>query len=291
MCLGRAHRGRKRRREAVASVPERPDLEYVVPILARELAGASIVGAIAKKPVVLRCSVEEPRGPIRDVKRRYHSVVFAMGERDLVVLPMLAGRFDLAAAEAKDPGDLAVKFSLADGRALRYRDDVQMGKVWWTAPGTPIPGLAEGGIDVLGPEFTRARFRALAKGRRDQVKVFLMDRTALDAMGNAYADEVLWAAKLHPKRAVARLKPEEFDALHDAIVEVLAHARDVIAKRQPPLPEKVRDFLNVRGREGDPCPRCGGRIRTAGIHGHDACFCPTCQPDSDGRGFVDWRKT
>ena len=271
-------------------MPERPDLEYVVPRLAEQLVGAEIVGGSVRKPVVLRCAIDEVRGTITAVRRRSHAVVFAMGAHDLVVLPMLAGRFDLVDGAAKAPGDTAVRFELADGRSLRYRDDVQMGKLWWTVPGAPVPGFAEGGVDVLSPAFTVEKLAALAKGRREQLKVFLMDKTALDAMGNAYADEVLWAAQLHPKRATNRLAPEEVARLHAAIVGVLTEARDTIARRAPPLPEKLRDFLHVRGKKGEPCDRCGTTLRVAGIHGHDAYFCPTCQPDAEGKGFVDWRK-
>lgn len=272
-------------------MPERPDLEYVVPRLAAELVGRSIVSAAVRKPVVLRCAADEVRGEVRGVARRSHAVDLDLGAHHLVVLPMLAGRFELAPADAKVPADTAVSFGLSDGRVLRYRDDVQMGKVWWTAPGAPVAGLAEGGVDVLGPGFSVEVLRALAKGRREQVKVFLMDKTALDSLGNAYADEVLWAAKLHPKRVTARLAPEELGALHGALVSVLGGARDTIAGRAPPLPEKLRDFLHVRGRKGQPCDRCGTTLRVAGIHGHDAHFCPTCQPDAEGRGFVDWRRT
>ena len=62
-----------------------------------------------------------------------------------------------------------------------------------------IPGMQTGGIDILGPEFTRERFVSLLKHRRDQVRVFLLDKKALDSLGNAYADEVLFEAGIHPK--------------------------------------------------------------------------------------------
>ncbi|MBM4368793.1 MAG: endonuclease VIII [Deltaproteobacteria bacterium] len=268
-------------------MPERPDLDYVVPRLREALAGAEIAGARARKPVVLRCAIDEVRGRIEGVSRRSAAVVFHCGARDLVVIPMLAGRFEI---DGRDSADLAVAFTLADGRVLQYRDDVQMGKLWWTAPGAAIPGLGEGGIDVLGAAFAVEALSRLARGRREQVKVFLMDKTALDGMGNAYADEVLWAAKLHPKRTTARLSPAEIAALHAAIVEVVGGATATIAARRPALPEKLRDFLHVRGKKGDPCDRCGQAIRTVGIHGHDAYYCPACQPDAEGRGFVDWRR-
>lgn len=271
-------------------MPERPDLDHVVPRLEAELVGLSLVGATVRKPVVLRCLADELRGEVRGVKRRAHAVDVDLGARHLVVLPMLAGRFELCPPAQRVSADTAVIVTLSDGRQLRYRDDVQMGKIWLTEPGAPVPGLAEGGVDVLGPEFTVERLRALLKGRREQVKVFVMDRTALDAFGNAYADEALFAAGLHPKRSVSRLRPEEVVALHRALVDTLSRARDTIAARQPALHEKLRDFLNVRGRKDQPCPRCGTTIRVAGIHGHDAYFCPVCQPDVEGKGLVDWRK-
>lgn len=270
-------------------MPERPDLDYVVPILARELTGRAIVGQRVRKPVVLRV-LAEPRGTIRAVTRRAHAVVFDLDGRELVVSPMLAGRFTLATPPAKDPADLAVALLLDDGRELRYRDDVQMGKVYFLAPGTPVPGLETVGVDVRSPDFTLERFRALCRARRDQVKVFLMDKAALDALGNAYADEVLWEAGLHPKRMVRELDEAEVERLHRAIVTVIEHACRTIAERAPPLDEKLRDFLHVRGRKDQPCDRCGTKLRTTGVHGHDAFFCPACQPDVKGRGLVDWRR-
>lgn len=282
-------------------MPERPDLEYVVPILERELVGKSITSVAVRKPVVLRLAVEgTPQSalgghPIRAVTRRAHFVLVDFGADapvELVVSPMLAGRFALASPTDRAPGDLAMSFTLSDGRELRYRDDVQMGKVYVVPRGAwgLVPGLEKVGVDVLSKSFTREAFRALAKKRRDQAKVFLMDKSALDAMGNAYADEVLWAARIHPKAMVRSLDEAKLDRLHDAIVSVLSNARDEIARRGPALDEKVRDFLSVRGRVGQPCPRCGTTIRSAGVHGHDADFCPQCQPDERGSSLVDWRR-
>jgi formamidopyrimidine-DNA glycosylase len=180
---------------------------------------------------------------------------------------------------------------LSSGRELRFRDDVQMGKVYLLPAGewAVVPGLAVVGVDVLDPKvFTRSAFRELASKRRDQAKVFLMDKSALDALGNAYADEVLFEARIHPKAFVRSLSPEQVDGLHDAIASVLANARATVAGRSPPLDEKVRDFLKVRNRHGEPCPRCGAKIRTAGVHGHDAFFCPECQPDGRSSALVRW---
>ena len=284
-------------------MPERPELDYVVPILARELTGQSITALRVDSPVVLRVALREPASEvvpgatIEGVIRRAHFVVFALrGAADraleLVVAPMLAGRFSLVAPDARRTADLALTLALSDGRELRYRDDVQMGKAYVIEAGQRrnVPGLEHIGVDVLDARtFTRAAFRALAKTRRDQVKVFLMDKSALDALGNAYADEALFEAKIHPKTFVRSLPLPEIDRLHDAITAVIAEASAEVARRAPPLDEKVRDFLKVRNRHGKPCPRCGATIRKAGVHGHDAFFCPTCQPDERGSAIVDFR--
>lgn len=272
-------------------MPERPDLEHQVPRLAAEVVGRHVVGVRLRKPALWRSDLPpaalEGRA-IRAVRRRGHFVCFDLdGDRDLAVHPMLAGRFSLA--PGKDPADLALALALDDGRELRLRDDQQMAKVYLFPKGgeAAVPGLCDIGVDVLSDAFTVERLRALLKGRREQAKVFLLDKAALDSFGNAYADEALFEAGIHPKTPVNKLTPEQVATLHAAMRKVLGDARDEIARRDPPLEEKLRDFLKVRNRAGEPCPRCGGRIRAAGVHGHDAFYCPTCQPDGTGRGIVE----
>lgn len=282
-------------------MPERPDLEYVVPRLDAALRGACVATVVVKLPVVMRVAV--PGAPasilagrvIEKVRRHGPFVEFVIaGEPALrfAIHPMLAGRFSVGTG-GRVTADLALLIGFTDGRELRYRDDKQMGKVFLARPddARAIPAWSEVGVDVLDPTaFTVDRFAAIARGRREQVKVFLLDHGALDHLGNAYADESLWAAKIHPKARVSELTPAEVHALHAAIVEVLSTACAEIARREPPIDAKVRDFLAVRGKKGQPCPRCGTTVRTCGIHGHDAFFCPTCQVDRKGRGFVDWGK-
>ncbi len=282
---------------------ERPDLEYVVPRLRAALAGRRIVAVEVKKPVVLRVALEGDAASLlsgqvfSEVERRAHFVLFRFAEvkgrtpLELVIAPMLAGRFLIAEAKQKPPRDLAVAWMLDDDRRLLYRDDVQMGKVYVIPRGEwrVVPGLERVGIDVLSPGFTFDAFAALAKKRRDQVRVFLMDKSALDAFGNAYADEVLFEAGIHPKTLVPKLDTAALARLHAAIIAVTRSAIETIAARQPALDEKLRDFLKVRNRHGERCPRCGDTIRRAGVHGHDTFFCPTCQPETRKSGIVSWR--
>jgi len=283
-------------------MPERPDLEYVVPILDRETRGLTIERVEVRKPVVLRLTVAGTPEQllhgrrIESVTRRAHFFLFALGGEpplEIAVNPMLAGRFALEPAGSRTRADVAVALSLSDRRVLRYRDDVQMGKFYVIAQGawSKVPGLEKIGVDVLDDAtFTLEKLHELARQRRDQVKVFLMDKSAIDAFGNAYADEVLWEARIHPKKMARSLGDDELDRLHGAIVHVMRHACETIRTRQPPLDEKVRDFLNVRGRANEPCPRCGTKLRRARVRVDDSIFCPQCQPDSRGTSIVDWRK-
>jgi formamidopyrimidine-DNA glycosylase len=151
-----------------------------------------------------------------------------------------------------------------------------------------IPGMQTGGVDILSPEFSRERFVSLLKHRRDQVRVFLLDKKALDSLGNAYADEVLFEAGIHPKTFCRSISHDDGVRLHDAIVKVMREAVAEVAERAEPIDVKVRDFLKVRRKE--ICPRCGGKLRTAGVKGMDSWFCPHCQP-ARRPGFVDWTRT
>ena len=142
---------------------------------------------------------------------------------------------------------------------------------------------------MLSPAFDRTAFVALARKRRDQVRAFLMDKTALASIGNAYADEILFAARIHPKTMTRQLSDDDLGRLFEAIGGVLRHAIDEIERRAEPVDVKVRDFLSVRGRDGKPCPACGTTIRAVRVGDGDACFCPSCQPAAR-KLFVDWGK-
>jgi formamidopyrimidine-DNA glycosylase len=275
-------------------MPELPDLLYVQKHLARALTGRTVTATRLQKTVVLRSLVPGELGPLLGrrllgIERRLHFLIFRFEDVDLAVNPMLAGRFRLAKPGDRKEATLAFGLDL-EGAELRYLDDKQMGKAYLTKAGewSGIPGLDAQGLDVLSPAFTLERFRELVAKRRDQVRVFLLDKGALDSLGNAYADEVLFEAGLHPKTWCRALSPEDVARLHAAIGRVLREAIAEVERRGEPTEVKVRDFLKVRGKA--VCSRCGGKIRKAGVRGMDAYFCPRCQPETR-RGLVDWTKT
>ena len=275
-------------------MPELPDLLHILSKLDQRLRGRRVTAERVREPVILRCAV---RGTLSlllgrrldDLLRYTHFIVFRFEGLDLAVNPMLAGRFRFATPGERDEAALA--FALAfDDVELRYLDDKKMGKAYLTASGDwpAVPGLGAKGIDVLSNELTAERLARLLESRRDQVRVFLLDKKALDSLGNAYADEVLFEAGIHPKSWCRSLNHEEALRLHAAIVRVMKNAVAEVARRNEPIEVKVRDFLKVRMKAD--CPRCGSRVRKAGVRGMDAYFCPHCQPATRS-GLVDWTKT
>jgi formamidopyrimidine-DNA glycosylase len=236
---------------------------------------------------------------LRSIERRGHFIVFGLEPAlTLAVNCMLAGKFQLASPGDKVPKSMALGLTLAPpagvpatARDLRYLDDVRMGKIYVVPPDRvgEVPVLNNLGIDLLSPAFTLDSFRALARKRRDQVRPFLMDKSALASIGNAYADEILFAARLHPKTFVRKLSPDDVDRLYAAIGDVTRRAIDEIDGRDEAIEVKVRDFLSVRGRAGQPCPTCGTKLREVRVGDSDAVFCPQCQPATRAL-FVDWGK-
>ena len=275
-------------------MPELPELLHVQSKLRQRLVGQVVSSERVREPVVLRFAVRGNLSlllgrKLQEVARKAHFLVFRLEGLDLAVNPMLAGRFRLAAPGDKDEAALAFALGFGDIE-LRYLDDKKMGKAYLISSGDfrAIPGMQAGGVDILSPEFTRERFVSLLKHRRDQIRVFLLDKKALDSLGNAYADEVLFEAGIHPKTWCRTLSHDDGTRLHAAIVRVMTAAVAEVAQRDEPIEVKVRDFLKVRMKE--TCPRCGGKIRRAGVKGMDSYFCPTCQPTTRA-GFVDWTKT
>ncbi len=279
-------------------MPELPDLEYVASVLRERAVGRTIRTATVGDPTVLRLMIEATLPAllggrrIDSVERRGHFLRFGLGaDLVLVVNAMLVGRFFLEQGKAKKRAGTALCLELDDGQRLSYVDDRRMGKVYVARPADEarIPAYGALGLDVMSPAFSREAFERVVAKRRDQVRQFLMDKAAMASIGNAYADEILFEARLHPKTFCGKLAADDRTRLYDAIRSVLEAACAEIARRGGPIDEKVRDFLAVRGRDGEPCRACGTTLRAVRVGAGDACFCPSCQPVTRAL-FIDWRK-
>jgi formamidopyrimidine-DNA glycosylase len=282
-------------------MPELPDLVHIVKVLGPEIEGRLIAGATVKNPIVLRVLVpgsfpelvagRAMRGLERHGPFLHLGLEGQAGRLDLVMHLMLAGRLKLAAPGDRPLRDTAFSLELEDGRTLRYADEKSMGKVYLCPPGSlgSIPGYSSQGVDVVSPNFTYEAFSALIAKKRCQARVFVMDQASLSAIGNAYADEILFEAGIHPKAFCHSLPEDKRRALFEAVRSVLAWGIEEVEKAGKPLEDKARGHMRVRGRAGEKCPRCGATIRKAGVLGFDSFFCPVCQPDRAGRG-LDWTK-
>ena len=270
-------------------MPEWPDLHVAQGRLERALPSRAVTAVTVGDPVVIRATrpLEELLvGRIfRSVRHRGKFLLFDLDGAAIVVNPMLSGLFELRPQGARVSKDTRLRLALDDGTELRYRDDTRMGKVYVfqeEAPEAAVPGLA--GIGPDAPRIGDAEFLARARKRGGQVRNLLQDQRVASGIGNAYADEILWDAQLHPKRAVRSLSGEESAALYAAMQHVLARAVDEVEAGTPPeLGVKVRAHLKVGGRSGTPCPRCGSTIRRT-RKGHDETdYCPACQPAPPGQ--------
>jgi formamidopyrimidine-DNA glycosylase len=170
---------------------------------------------------------------------------------------------------------------LDDGRELRYTDPRRFGRIAYLAEAPLAQHLTAFGADPL--EVTVADFAARIRQRHARIKALLLDQSVLRGVGNIYADESLWGARIHPARLGSQLTPQEAETLRKVLQDVL---RKAIALRG----SSISDFLDANGepgeyqrrhraygREGKPCYRCRTRIRRAIVAGRSSYFCPRCQ--------------
>jgi formamidopyrimidine-DNA glycosylase len=279
-------------------MPELPDLLYIRKYLSGALTGRSITAVELKQPILVRNMLDLPitdllaGRSVLDVGLRGPFLRLSLsGEIDMVTNLMLAGRLQHQKPGEKPVGHLCVAWTLDDRSILRLCDDQKMAKLYVcrSADTGSIPRYGSQGVDILSPAFTQEKFRELLEANsRRQVRVMINDHTVLSAIGNAYADEILFEARIHPKTFTGRLSGEDRRRLYDAIGSVMAWGIRCVEDAAQPIQVKVRDHMNVRNRKGEPCPRCGTTIRREGVRGHDTFFCPSCQPPSR-KLFIDWR--
>ena len=291
-------------------VPELPDLDVVADAFHAALADRPVSGARALMPLAIRgtpaelAALEGQR--VLRVTRVGKFLDVTLDRDRVVVNPMLTGRFQLAGRGEKPPSGVAVELLFgpreghgpcdaaawtagarwmpADGTAVlvRYRDPTQMGKVYLLPSGVdrPVPGRGPGemGPDALDPALTLEVFRERIRRHPGELKNLLRNQAFVAGIGNAYSDEILFAARLQPFRKRSTLAAEEIDQLYAAMRSTLESSLLVLRERVPPTFEKqVRDHLAVHNRGGEPCPTCGSKITSVTAGGFPTGYCRSCQ--------------
>ena len=264
-------------------MPELPDVEAVVRTLRRQAVGRRITAARVLSPSTIRSP-----GPSTFARRVRGRMIRAVGRRGKYLLINLDGRlmmvahlrmtgdFVVAPRGAPRPAHTRVIFTL-DGRELRFTDQRRFGHIDLvdiTRPGALAKwkGLRSLGDEPLDPAFTLARFREILRGRRGALKPLLLRQDLIAGIGNIYADEILFQARLRPDRSIASLRPAQLTRLYRAIRTVLGRAVERLSR----YGRSEGDLTAVRGR-GGTCPRCGRKLRTASIGGRTAYYCAFCQ--------------
>ncbi len=274
-------------------VPELPEVETIRSHLAPGLAGRTferveIFDARLTRPELPEAVAAELAGEtVVDVRRRGKYLIFAFESgRHLLVHLRMTGSFQHPAADGRDPHRRAV-VTLDDGSEIAYRDVRRFGTWLLLEPGEPEGYLAARiGGEPLDAAFTTAAFARALAGRRTPIKAALLDQRAVAGVGNIYADEALWRARIHPLRPAGELTREEVVRLRKAIRTALevAIARQGSTLRDYRGPRGERGSmqleLQVYGREGEPCPRCGAPIEKTRAGGRGTWYCPACQPSA-----------
>ena len=187
-------------------------------------------------------------------------------------------------------GPIGVRVHLDDGSGFDLTEAGTQKRlaVYVVRDPSEVPGVARLGVDPLSEEFTVARLRELLAGVRAQVKGVLTDQSLIAGLGNAYSDEVLWEVKMSPFKPAGNLTEADVETLHTAIQQTLRTAVERSAGTAAgELKAEKKSNLNVHGRTGLPCPRCGDEVREVSFATKSLQYCPTCQ--TDGKPLADRR--
>ncbi|MFN8194745.1 MAG: bifunctional DNA-formamidopyrimidine glycosylase/DNA-(apurinic or apyrimidinic site) lyase [Nocardioidaceae bacterium] len=279
-------------------MPELPEVEVVRAGLERHVLGATIDAVQVLHPRPVR---RDPRGPtgfaaalagrrIEAVRRRGKYFWLALDGGDALLGHLgMSGQLLVQPPDAPDERHLRVRFRLTgadEGRELRFVDQRMFGGLLVSPGGAELPlEIAHIARDPLDPEFDEDELVRRVRRRTSGIKRILLDQTVVSGVGNIYADEALWLARVHGERTGDRLtRAQVLEVLHQARA-VMTHALGQGGTSFDALYVNVNGesgyfdrSLHAYGREGEPCDRCGSPIRRVAFMNRSSYFCPLCQP-------------
>ena len=269
-------------------MPELPDLEVAKENLNATIVGQTITEVDLGQPMILRRPTEAvfkrtlTGRSFEPVNRYGKFLIFHFHPpARLYVNFMLAGRLLLQPSSTAKQKSIGFRFSLPNNLDLRYVDVKSMGKAYLLVEDEPtslVPTFDEQGPDALDPNLTFEVFHQRIHKFHAVIKHVLLNQRFIAGLGNAYADEVLFAARITPFRKRSTLSDSEIATLYDATKTVLQHAINELQTRTAgSLVFELRDFLQVHGKAKEPCPRCGTPISSVKSGVRVANFCRTCQ--------------
>lgn len=277
-------------------MPELPEVETIRRDVEKELSGRRIKKVEVSGLRSIRRHGEPAQfisrlegRTLAGARRRGKYLLLCLDSADVVVAHLgMSGQLLAAAPKVPRPKHTHVVLVFVGGAELRFVDPRTFGEMFVTAPEQleeELPELAHLGFDPLEDQMAWTDFAARLQSRRARLKPLLMDQRFVAGIGNMYSDEILFAAGLRPERTSDSLSPQEYRRLYRAMVETLQEA--VKHRGSSLADEQYRDLFgdvgeyqrlhNVYDREGEPCPRCRGKISRVKYAGRSCFFCPRCQ--------------
>ena len=273
-------------------MPEAPDLYVLREFLAPRIVGSEITGASELRPLVIRNLtdskfVDDVVGrSIIGVGRKGKLLILSIsGDVSMIISPMLAGELRLVAPSDRMLKSTIMTLDLGNSSQLRYIDSKRMGQIYYVSSDrvSDVSRLEYQGPDVFDEPYGLEDFKVAVRTFRGEVKGVLTRGQLVGGIGNAYADEILWDAGIYPFKKVGRLSDSEVVRLHKSVYSVPIAA---VKKLEDTFlgddrgPRKERNFLNVHGKSGKPCPRCGSKVSSVKARRSETNFCRSCQPGS-----------
>lgn len=263
-------------------MPELPEVETTRRRLLPLLLGRRLLEVRHQDPGRYRHTERAQGRRVEGIGRRGKFLLLGLSEGlEMVVHLGMTGGFRLEAT----PHTRAV--FLLEGGSLFFHDPRRFGRIWVVEKGAyrEIPLLSRLGPEPLSEAFTFPEFLARLQGSGKPLKTLLLDQTLAAGVGNIYADEALFRARLSPFRRGREVSAEEAQRLFQALREVLAEAvalggstlSDRTYQQPDGLPGGYQERHAVYGRAGLPCPRCGHPIHRQTLGGRGTHFCPRCQ--------------
>lgn len=267
-------------------MPELPEVETIKNELYPHIIGRRFTGITLYDTKPLRQPSTEDfcqklRGQkINSLERRGKYLIFHLSSGDVLIIHLKMSGSLLLNPEQVDR-HARVIFDLDDGSRIAFTDRRRLGDMWLLENEQPIIGKL--GPEPLTPEFTAELLAKRLRKHQAPIKAVLLDQSFIAGIGNMYADEALFSARIHPLRKANSLSPQENRKLHKAIVNVLHTAIDskgasVDTYKRPDgeLGTAHSNFC-VAHRGGKPCPICGTLIQRLAIRNRGSYFCPNCQ--------------
>ena len=266
-------------------MPEAPEMQVVAEFLDTRLPGKRVQAAKILKPIVrsLAGDFEEDavdREAESVVRRGKFLLIGLSGERQIVINPKLTGGLQHCPSRTRVQKRTCVRLRLEGDIDLRYTDGRQMGQFYYVSDNRvdEVPGLAEQGPDVLDG-FSFDEFTDRLKRFHGEIKGVLTRGRVISGIGNAYADEILFDAEVYPFKRRKALSDDELRRIYKSSRRVIEESvEEVRAKMGEKIDHKVRDFMRVHMRGGQPCPRCGRALTELRANQRITTYCRGCQP-------------